>query len=137
VNRKELQDLANIRLKEATALLQLGLFDGAYYLAGYAVECGIKACIAKKTRRGDFPDKELALDSYSHNLRKLIKVAGLETQLERHRDHSPAFEQNWAVVVGWSEQSRYETNGPGKAGAMLAAVSDRQHGVMRWIKQQW
>jgi hypothetical protein len=26
-------------MKEARALLKLGLYDGAYYLAGYAVEC--------------------------------------------------------------------------------------------------
>ena len=50
VDRRELQDLSKVRLKEATALLQLGLFDGAFYLAGYAVECGLKACIAKGTR---------------------------------------------------------------------------------------
>ena len=58
VDRKELQDLSKIRLREAAALLQLGLFDGAFYLAGYAVECGLKACIAKGTRRGEFPDKK-------------------------------------------------------------------------------
>jgi len=38
-------------------LLRLGLFDGAYYLAGYAVECALKACIAKGTQRFEFPDK--------------------------------------------------------------------------------
>ena len=49
VDRKDLQELSKVRLKEATALLKLGLFDGAYYLAGYAVECALKACIAKGT----------------------------------------------------------------------------------------
>lgn len=34
VDRKELQDLSKIRLKKATAPLQLRLFDGAFYLAG-------------------------------------------------------------------------------------------------------
>jgi len=38
MNRKDLQDLALIRLKEAKALLDKGLYDGAYYLCGYAVE---------------------------------------------------------------------------------------------------
>jgi HEPN domain-containing protein len=49
VDRQDLQELSRVRLKEATALLKLGLFDGAYYLAGYAVECALKACIAKAT----------------------------------------------------------------------------------------
>ena len=51
VDRKDLQELSKVRLREATALLNLGLFDGAYYLAGYSVECALKACIAKGTRR--------------------------------------------------------------------------------------
>ena len=33
VNRRELQDLARIRLSEAKALLRAGFPDGAYYLA--------------------------------------------------------------------------------------------------------
>jgi len=41
--------------------MQAGFFDGAYYLAGYAVECAIKACIAKGTRRYEFPDKRKVL----------------------------------------------------------------------------
>ena len=46
VNRWEFRELATLRLAEAKALLDAGLPDGAYYLAGYAVECGLKACIA-------------------------------------------------------------------------------------------
>ena len=38
VNRKEFQELANIRLTQAIALLNLRKWDGAYYLAGYAVD---------------------------------------------------------------------------------------------------
>lgn len=55
VDRRDLHVLSRIRLKEAKALLDAGLYDGAYYLAGYAVECGLKACIAKKTKRHEFP----------------------------------------------------------------------------------
>jgi len=40
VDRRDLQELSKVRLKEARALLDFGLYDGAYYLAGYAVECG-------------------------------------------------------------------------------------------------
>ena len=51
MNRGDLQLLANIRLDEAKALLAASLPAGAYYLAGYAVECGLKACIAKLTNQ--------------------------------------------------------------------------------------
>lgn len=137
VDRKELQDLAKIRLREATALLGLGLFDGAFYLAGYAVECGLKACIAKGTRRGEFPDKKKVESSHSHNLLQLIKVAGLEEACELHAGRSPDFRSNWDYVQSWSEQSRYRRHPPESARALVDAVSDRRHGVIGWIKRQW
>jgi len=58
MDRRALQELSRVRLKEARALAAVGLFDGSYYLAGYAVECALKACIAKGTRRFEFPDKK-------------------------------------------------------------------------------
>jgi HEPN domain-containing protein len=58
MNRTEFQSLAEVRIREAKALLDAGLWDGAYYLAGYAVECALKACIAKRTRAEDFPPRE-------------------------------------------------------------------------------
>jgi len=48
------------------------LTDGAYYLAGYAVECALKACIAKKTQRHEFPDKRRVDASHTHNLIQLL-----------------------------------------------------------------
>jgi HEPN domain-containing protein len=43
LNRRDFQELALVRLNEAKVLLDAGHFDGAYYLAGYAVECALKA----------------------------------------------------------------------------------------------
>jgi hypothetical protein len=42
VNRVDFQDLARIRLREAKALFDAGEFHGAYYLAGYSIECALK-----------------------------------------------------------------------------------------------
>jgi hypothetical protein len=50
VNRAEFQKLADLRAREAGVLLAAKCYDGAYYLAGYAVECALKECIARKTR---------------------------------------------------------------------------------------
>ena len=60
MNRRELQAIAEARLKDAHVLFESRRFDAAYYLAGHVVECTLKASIAKKTRRYDFPDKEFA-----------------------------------------------------------------------------
>jgi len=45
VNRPQLRQLAEDRILDAACLLACGRPAGAYYLAGYAVECGLKACI--------------------------------------------------------------------------------------------
>jgi hypothetical protein len=56
MNRADLQALADLRVKEATILLDANCFEGAYYLLGYAIECALKACIAKQIKQHDFPD---------------------------------------------------------------------------------
>ncbi len=45
---------------DAAALLQAGRYAGAYYIAGYVIECALKACIARNTRQGEFPPKDAA-----------------------------------------------------------------------------
>jgi len=81
--RKDFKALANLRVEEAGVLLANGKFHGAYYLAGYAVECALKACIAKRTKRFEFPAKpEHVHRLYTHKLMELMKLADLETLLE-------------------------------------------------------
>ena len=82
MNRIDFQKIAETRLREAKALLDAGFQDGAYYLAGYSVECALKACIAKRTREHDFPEKKLAIDSHTHDLRDLLRLALLKNELE-------------------------------------------------------
>ena len=137
MERKDLQELSRIRLKEAKALLAAGMSDGAYYLAGYAVECAFKACIAKGTKRYEFPDKGRVESSYTHKLPDLVKVAGLERALAELASKSPEFRANWAFVKSWTEHSRYQRHQPQEAEQLLAAVGDRRHGVISWIKVYW
>jgi hypothetical protein len=111
--------------------------DGAYYLAGYCVECALKACIAKMTQRHDFPDKRKADDSYSHSFEKLLKVAELEKPRAEEARRDVVFRDNWDRVQWWSEQSRYSTTSDEKARGLLKAVGDRNHGVLRWLKRYW
>ncbi len=72
--RAEFQQLAEERLEEAKALLSLGKWGGAYYLAGYAVELALKACIIKRIMATDaFPEKEFSRNCYTHDLDKCRK----------------------------------------------------------------
>ncbi len=113
------------------------MHDGAYYLAGYAVECGLKACIAKTTLRHEFPDKKRVDSSYSHNLDLLVRLAGLEDFRLNYFSRSPEFQKNWATVQLWSEESRYQRHSAEAAATLVAAVRDRRSGVISWIKVYW
>ena len=113
------------------------LWDGAYYLAGYAVECAIKACIAKTTNRHDFPEKKKVEASHTHNLRELVRVAGLEQMRASRATSDAEFRRSWEAVQAWSEQSRYERYGKEASAELLDAVSNRRHGVYSWIKLHW
>jgi len=109
MNRTDLQRLTRLRLREAKVLFDNRRYEGAYYLLGYALECGIKAYIAKQTKRYDFPDKKFVNDIYTHDLNKLLSVSGLGPEYRREIIRAPNFELNWTVVKDWSEQSRYST----------------------------
>jgi len=137
MNRSDLQKLASSRIREAKILFKAGEYGGAYYLAGYAVECALKACFAKKTQRFDFPDKSRVLQSYTHNLRELLKLAGLNDELEVAQKASGKFAAGWDVVCRWTEESRYSTWTRSDAEQILDAIVRRKDGVLAWIKQYW
>ena len=137
MNRTDLQELAELRLKEARSLLDRSFFDGAYYLAGYAVECALKARIAKQTRQYDFPDKALANQAHTHNLNQLVGVAGLKEELERKVRSDSGFELNWAIVKDWSEEARYQRHREAKVRDFIRAVVDRRRGILAWLRVHW
>ncbi|MEK6303596.1 MAG: HEPN domain-containing protein [Acidobacteriota bacterium] len=137
MNRKDFKSLALTRLREARVLLANGEYSGAYYLAGYVVECALKACIAKRTKRHDFPDKTTVNESWTHRPVKLIGPAELEISLAAKIKADPVFGRNWANVIRWGEDSRYELKAEREAVDLIKAISDRRHGVLRWLKQHW
>jgi HEPN domain-containing protein len=138
VNRSDLQRIADLRVRDAEVLLAGGQPDGAYYLLGYAVECALKSCIAKQIREHEFPDRKLVNDSYVHNLEKLLKVSGINEQLDAEENLNRAFEANWTVVKDWSEERRYQHSVTEKvARDFFAAVTDPTNGVLTWLKKYW
>ncbi|MEO5923534.1 MAG: DNA-binding protein [Bryobacteraceae bacterium] len=137
MTRKDLQELAALRLKEAGLLLAGGCPSGAYYLAGYAAECAIKACIAKQTEKHDFPDKKKANDSWVHDLSLLIQVAGLKDTLRETMIQHPEFNARWQVVQEWNEKSRYQNSTQAAAEKLLDALKHPRHGVIQWLELHW
>ena len=137
-SRAEFQQLALDRLDEAKALLDLGKWDGAYYLAGYAVELALKACIIKTLMATDaFPDKEFSKNCYTHSIEKLVALAKLDGERKAATDADPALQTNWGLALGWSEEKRYHRIDKSEAEALYSAVADSAHGVLPWIKTNW
>ena len=137
MKRRDFQELANIRVREARILLRAGCWEGAYYLSGYAVECALMACIARRTERFEFPDKDRVNQSYTHDLRTLVDLAGLRKRFEeaRRQDQDLAF--TWPIVQQWTERSRYERHSQAEAGDLLNAVQKRKSGVLQWLKRHY
>ncbi len=139
MNRTDFQRIGRIRIKEAKVLLDRNFCDGAYYLAGYAVECALKACIAECTGKYEFPEKDKANASYTHELSQLIKVAGLRAELNKLTDADSQFASKRNVVRDWSEQARYQVESIGRAPVrdLYYAIASRRYGVLPWLKKHW
>jgi len=143
MNRFELQQLAELRLSDAIVLLETGNNEaGAYYMAGYAVECALKAVVAKNQGEypyPDFGDTTFKRENYfTHNIKSLIVLAQIKDDLDVERRGNQSLEENWATVERWNEQSRYEiTHNRTEARELVVAIADPQDGVLSWLKQIW
>jgi hypothetical protein len=139
LNRTDLQELADVRLAEAKALLGLTppFPDAAYYLAGYAVECALKACICRLNNQDEWPEKTFVNDCHTHDILKLVRLAGLETTRAADTAANAALGTNWSTVKDWNERCRYERHSQVKAQTMIDAITDNADGVLPWIKARW
>ena len=136
LTRKHFQLLAQLRADEAAVLVRNRKKMGAFYLGGLAIECALKACIAKKTRRYEFPrDRKYVDKVYSQDLSELLKLAGLNDQLDQDLKSNRNLATNWGVVKSWNIDSRYEASGL-KGSDMNVAVNSAD-GVLQWIKLRW
>ncbi len=137
MNRDELKKLTRARIKEAKLLLDNGEYSGAYYITGYSVECALKACIAKKTIRHEFPDKNFVNKIYTHDLVQLMSSAELKVKLDTEMITNSRLAANWSTVKDWSEKSRYEFKSEIQAKDLYQSIVSRNNGMLRWIRQYW
>ena len=131
-SQSDFEKLMVLRLKEAELLLRHRDWDGAYYLAGYAVEFALKIrVIAQLMKSNSFPDKKLAENFYKHELTLLRKLAELDDEM----DNDVAVSPQWDIVKDWSEQTRYMVGKSEKEAADLYEAIEK--GVLPWIKARW
>jgi HEPN domain-containing protein len=138
MNRADLRRLAKERVMDAKALFLAGRWAGAYYMAGYAVECALKSCIIAHLMKTDlFPEKRFSERCWTHDLEQLVEQAGLQHQKETDMLADRQLAANWGIVEEWDESSRYQRNPKKEARKLYNAITDQQHGVLAWIRSHW
>jgi hypothetical protein len=139
VNRLELRQLAQDRLQDAAALLAAGRWSGAYYLAGYSVECGLKACIMAHVEATGviFQDKKFSEKCWTHDLELLVVQANLKLALDALTAANGNFSGNWGTTKDWEETSRYQQKTQAEAQALYDAITANPDGVILWIQIHW
>ena len=138
MNKAHLQQIAKERIRDAKALLAARRWSGAYYLAGYAVECALKACVIVHLMVSDrFPERRFSEQCWTHNLDQLLGLAGLEIVFDGDAASDPNLRTNWRTVKDWKETSRYTRSTRNEARLLYDAITDKKHGVLPWIKSRW
>lgn len=113
-------------------------WTGSYYLTGLAVECGLKACLARTVKEFDYPDKKFVIDMYQHDLEKLAALdATLSVALEADMQRDLQLAANWNTVKDWDDEKRYDIVQEQQARSLYEATADATSGVMKWIRGKW
>lgn len=140
MNRIELQQLAEERIRDAKALLDARRWSAAYYLAGYAVECGLKACVLARVAAAAeviFEDRRFSERCWTHSIKELVRLAGLEAAEAAEAAADRTLRENWLIAKDWTENSRYQKSSHQKAKRLYRAITNRTNGVMQWIRARW
>lgn len=117
---------------DARVLLRAGRFAGAYHAGGIALECMLKASIARATEAEEFPDKTLVNQAWTHQLAALLSAGDLVRFLNQA---NPAIQVNWATVKDWKIEARYNPSmSPVVATAFVDALDDPTDGVLTWLR---
>ena len=134
----ELRELALQRLEDARTLLSASRYDAAAYMCGYVLELALKACVCRRLRVPEYPEKELKGVLKTHDFDDLALLAGLRTEIDLHEN--PELFASWSKVAGWKPEWRYRPAGSVSetvARDMMNALEDKPHGVLRWLKRRW
>ena len=140
--RAEWQQLAEDRILDAQAHLVAGVdrWTAAYYLIGYAVECGLKSCVlARVTAHPEviYQDRKFSNDAWTHDIESLLIVADIKAVRDADALANNPLYQNWQRVKQWDERSRYLRKTQIEAQLLFDAVTDPNNGVMQWIRARW
>lgn len=139
-SREELQKISRTRFEEVKILHKNDLFDGAKYLSGYVVETALKARICKILEI-DYPDSgEISKSFLTHKFDILVKLGGLQQNLDEELNKNITFKTNWSLATSWNESFRYQSIGSfSKTDIedLIKALDDETDGILNWIEKRW
>jgi len=145
---QEIYDLAHQRLNEARLLFDGGQVDGAFYLAGYAIELMLKWKICEQF---EIPNlfsvsnppliegvRALKDSTYTHNLYVLLLFSGLRKKFDRQRGSNMNLQKaNSLLFSCWDPNVRYKPCGykaRQDVSALLDLLEDTNNGLIQWIE---
>jgi len=139
LNRVRLQQLSEERIADAQALLGAQRWTGAYYLAGYALECALKSCVLAYIERTGiiFEDRKYVEKCWTHDIEDLVRQSGLNIERDKAAGNNLKLGLNWAVAKDWSESSRYRMSTQLQAETLFHALTNSPDGVLPWVKNVW
>jgi HEPN domain-containing protein len=136
--KEHLRALAALRLREAEALFEVGLYDGCAYLCGYVVELALKARICATLGVAEYPERDRFRGAFlTHDFDDLKLLAGMENEFTAVR---PVLLANWSIASKWKPEQRYDPEGTydrAAAEKILDAVRSRPDGVFSCISSRW
>jgi hypothetical protein len=149
---REIKEIAMKRLEEATILCDNGLYDGAFYLAGYSIELMLKAKICERFDVDNLFDESCSeINNISkvrnavklHDIDLLLVFSGLRKKLDVDKtkpENNEVLSKTMAKLVnaqkGWSEQSRYKTIGSQNSNEVeeLISLLLDEKGLIQWLQ---
>jgi hypothetical protein len=112
ISLNDLSRLSRGRLADSKVLFKAGRYDGAAYLAGYAIEIALKLRICKTLKWIGFPETAREFENYgtlkTHKLDVLLHLSGFEKQIKSN------YLSEWSVVTSWDPEARYRPIGSAK-----------------------
>ncbi len=124
--------IASQRLTAAGLLLHHDFFLESVYLAGYSVECAMKALILRRTpgsKHDDMMDRLTKVGAKGHDFEYLKKVLK-----DRHCAFPSEIAEHLQVVTWWSTDLRYQvgTVAPSDAEAFM----DSAKKIWNWSEEK-
>ena len=104
----------------------------AVFHAGAGVECALKAYIMRRERLIGWPSRESRPALYTHDLRQLLREAGLVIS-----PRDPAA-PGWALVLQWDRNQAYDPAPvPRKVARQWVDSAFGPDGVVEWLRQAY